>query len=73
MIQPIESKEGYHLTLREIELLKLLSNGMSNGEIAEQLFISIVTVKKHLSNIYKKLDVKNRAQAVRKVTTERLL
>ena len=73
LILPIESEEGYHLTLREVELLKLLANGMSNGEIAEQLFISIVTVKKHLSNIYKKLDVKNRAQAVRKVTTERLL
>jgi ATP/maltotriose-dependent transcriptional regulator MalT len=45
-------------------VLKLIEAGMSNQEIASRLFISITTVKKHISNIYAKLDVKTRTQAV---------
>ena len=52
------------LTNRECQLLKLVSDGLSNDEIAEELFISTETVKTHLSNIYKKLEVKNRRLAV---------
>ena len=52
------------LTNREIEVLKTLAEGLSNNEIADKLFISPETVKRHLSTIYSKLDVKNRQQAV---------
>ena len=54
------------LTHREIELLQLLSDGCTNDEIADALHISTETVKTHLSNIYKKLEVKNRRLAVLK-------
>ena len=51
------------LTDREIEVLKLLSKGMLNKEIARELFISEKTVKNHISNIFRKLDVQDRTQA----------
>lgn len=52
-----------NLTNRELEVLKLLSVGMFNKEIAEDLSISERTVKNHVSNIFKKLDVTDRTQA----------
>ena len=54
------------LTNREIEILLVLSERLSNFEIAEKLFISPETVKRHLYNIYQKLGVENRMQAVAK-------
>ena len=51
------------LTPREIEILKLISKGYSNKEIAQKLFLSEKTVKNHVYNIVKKLDVKDRTQA----------
>ena len=53
------------LTLRESELIGLLTQGLSNQAIADLLFISIPTVKSHLSSIYRKIKVTNRLQAVR--------
>ena len=52
-----------NLTTREIEVLKLLAVGMYNKEVAETLNISERTVKNHVSNIFKKLDVTDRTQA----------
>jgi DNA-binding NarL/FixJ family response regulator len=52
------------LSEREGEVLSLVSDGLRNNEIAEVLFISSETVKTHLSRIYRKLDVRNRSQAV---------
>jgi LuxR family maltose regulon positive regulatory protein len=52
------------LTTREVEVLKLIEAGRSNEEISEQLVISIATVKRHISNIYAKLGVKSRTQAI---------
>jgi LuxR family maltose regulon positive regulatory protein len=52
------------LTAREVEVLKLIEAGSSNQDIAEQFVISIPTVKRHISNIYAKLGVKSRTQAV---------
>jgi LuxR family maltose regulon positive regulatory protein len=51
------------LTEREQEVLRLVAKGLSNREIAEALFITLGTVKKHLNNIFSKLDVKSRTQA----------
>lgn len=52
------------LTMREMEVLKLIEAGRSNQEIAGQFVISIPTVKRHISNIFAKLGVKSRTQAV---------
>ena len=52
------------LTAREIEVLKLIKTGCTNQDIADQLVISIPTVKRHISNIYAKLGVKSRTQAL---------
>lgn len=52
------------LTLKEKEVLNLAAKGCSNKEIADKLFVKDVTVKTHLNNIFKKLKVTNRTQAV---------
>jgi LuxR family maltose regulon positive regulatory protein len=52
------------LSGREVEVLRLIAGGCSNKEIAAQLVISIGTVKRHTVNIFNKLDVKNRTEAV---------
>ncbi len=51
------------LTEREVEVLMLASQGRTNGEIAEELFISIRTVQNHIRNIYNKIEVRNRSEA----------
>ena len=52
------------LSERELEVLRLVARGYSNRQIAEALFVTLGTVKKHLNNIFGKLQVKNRTQAV---------
>ncbi|MES2726485.1 MAG: LuxR C-terminal-related transcriptional regulator [Bacteroidota bacterium] len=54
------------ISKRELDVLQLMATGLSNEEIAAQLFISLNTVKTHSSNIFLKLDVKRRTQAVEK-------
>ncbi|OEF23161.1 LuxR C-terminal-related transcriptional regulator, partial [Vibrio rumoiensis] len=58
------SKAVTDLTVREEQILKLLLMGASNGQIAEKLFVSENTVKTHLHNVFKKIKVKNRLQAL---------
>jgi DNA-binding NarL/FixJ family response regulator len=53
------------LTTRELEILRLVAEGLSNSEMARRLWVTEQTVKFHLSNIYRKLDVSNRTQASR--------
>lgn len=53
-----------HLTYREIEVLQLIGQGMSNAEVAGKLFLSEKTVKNHLTNIFRKINVCDRTQAV---------
>ena len=50
---------------REIDIIKLIGNGLNNTEIAEKLFISPLTVKKHRNNILAKSDSKNTAQLIK--------
>ena len=54
------------LSKRELEILGLLAQGHSNQEIAAKLFVSLSTVKTHIQNIFEKLEVKRRTQAVEK-------
>ncbi|MGM0446258.1 MAG: LuxR C-terminal-related transcriptional regulator [Bacillota bacterium] len=55
-------KNRFNLTKREIEVVKQILDGKNNYEVAKNLFISINTVKKHLMNIYKKVEVNNRTE-----------
>ena len=59
-----QSSSKERLTDRELEVLRLLANGLSNIKIGERLFISPTTVKFHVSNIMRKLEVSRRAEAV---------
>jgi ATP/maltotriose-dependent transcriptional regulator MalT len=52
------------LSARELEVLQLMAEGLSNQEIAGRLFLSLNTIKTHASNIFEKLDVRRRTQAV---------
>ncbi len=58
-----KEKDENALTKREVQVLKLLSEGMYNREIGEKLFISEKTVKNHVSSIFKKIGVTDRTQA----------
>jgi LuxR family maltose regulon positive regulatory protein len=56
------------LSPRELEVLRLLAEGLSNAEIAARLYLSVNTLRAHTSHIYQKLDVHSRVQAVRRAT-----
>ena len=61
---PIQEHPGGKLSEREIEVLLLIATGKSNQEIADELVVALGTVKRHIFNIYNKLDVKNRTECV---------
>ena len=61
-----EVLEQLGITPRELEVLELISQGLSNREIAERLFVSLNTVKTHTSNVFSKLDAQRRTQAIQK-------
>jgi len=63
-IQSYQPPTDIELTRRETEILQTLKEGASNLEIADRLFISEHTIKSHLYNIFKKLEVRNRLQAM---------
>jgi ATP/maltotriose-dependent transcriptional regulator MalT len=56
--------EELGISKRELEVLELIAQGLSNNEIAERLFVSLNTIKTHSSKLFEKLDVNRRAQAV---------
>jgi two-component system, NarL family, response regulator LiaR len=61
------------LSKRELEVLELMAKGLSNQEIAEKLFVSLNTIKTHSSNLFVKLDVKRRTQAIEKAKKLQLI
>jgi DNA-binding CsgD family transcriptional regulator len=61
------------ISKREYEVLELIAQGLSNQEIAERLFVSLNTVKTHSSNLFLKLDVRRRTEAVRRAKELSLL
>ena len=69
----MHAKHNFALTKREIEVLEQISQGLDYNEISEKLFISPFTVRKHIENIYKKLEVNNKMQAVQKAMRHRIL
>lgn len=68
-----ETKSKYILTRREKEILQLISAGMANKEIAQQLFLSIRTVENHRNHLLQKLGVKNTAGLVKMAIEEGLI
>ena len=62
--------ESSSLSRREMEVLLSVVRGMSNKQAAEKLHLSVTTVKRHLSNIYEKLNVSSRGEATRKAISE---
>lgn len=64
----VRSKEN--LSEREIEVLRLAATGMSNKEIAEKLSVTVRTVKAHVSNVFAKMDVASRTEAILKAMRE---
>ncbi|MEQ8472103.1 MAG: response regulator transcription factor [Marinoscillum sp.] len=70
---PEEEVTQYKLSEREIEVIKLMSEGLTSSEIAEKLFLSDHTVKTHRKNILKKLNVNNSSQAVQYALSQQLI
>ena len=65
--------ERLGISKREHEVLELIARGHSNQEIADKLFVSVNTVKTHLSNLFLKLDAARRTQAIQKAKELRLI
>ena len=65
-------KADYNLTPREIEVLDMLIQGFDNKMIAEKMFLSTYTIRAHIRNIYDKLHVHSKSQAVAKALKERI-
>lgn len=61
------------ISKREYEVLELIAGGLSNQEIADKLFVSTSTVKTHTSNLFAKLDVRRRTQAIQRAKELRIL
>lgn len=62
-----------NISKRELEVLQLMAKGHSNQEIADALFVSLNTVKTHLSNLFLKLEASRRTQALQKAKEHRLI
>ena len=65
-IQNQKAIDYAEISAREMEVLQLMANGLSNQEIADNLYVSVNTVKTHITNLFFKLEVTRRTQAVEK-------
>jgi len=73
VFESISDQEQYNLTPREIEVLEQLSKGLKYNAIAENLFLSAGTIRKHVENIYTKLQVHNKLEAIQKARNNKLI
>ena len=73
VFEEMPNKEEYNLTTREIEVLEQLSKGLKYNAIADNLFLSAGTVRKHVENIYTKLQVHNKLEAIQKAKNNKLI
>ncbi|MCA6361747.1 MAG: response regulator transcription factor [Bacteroidetes bacterium] len=71
--EPATQTETFDLTKRELEILEKIAEGQNYQQIADVLFVSPKTVRKHIENIYRKLQVHNKMEAVQKAKKNRLL
>lgn len=69
----LPNTEDYNLTTREIEVLEQLSKGLKYNAIADNLFLSAGTIRKHVENIYNKLQVHNKLEAIQKAKNNKLI
>lgn len=67
------AKDDYNLTSRETQILKLITEGYSNNQIAKELFVSINTTKAHVASILQKLEVDDRLQAALKALKNKIV
>jgi DNA-binding NarL/FixJ family response regulator len=72
-LDPSSLPNSYDLNSQELKVLKYLSQGLSNKAISEIMYLSVGTVKNYISNIYSKLNVKNRSSAVMKAIGESII
>lgn len=72
-IESEKDQDDIKLTTREVEVLEQLSKGLSYNLIAQNLILSSGTVRKHIENIYKKLQVHNKLEAVQKAKKNNLI
>jgi DNA-binding NarL/FixJ family response regulator len=68
-----EPCEEINLTNREVEVLEQLSKGLKYNAIADNLFLSVGTIRKHVENIYNKLQVHNKLEAIQKAKSNKLI
>lgn len=73
VINKSDTDEDFEISKRETEVLEYLSRGFDYNKIADALFISPATVRKHIENIYRKLQVNNKIQAVQKAMKHKLI
>ncbi len=69
----IATSEEFNLSTREIEVLEQLSKGLKYQNIAENLILSVGTIRKHVENIYTKLQVHNKIEAIQKAKNQNLI
>lgn len=72
-VMDTSKKSDYNLTTREAQILKLITEGYSNNEIAKELFVSINTTKAHVASILQKLEVEDRLQAALKALKNKIV
>ena len=68
-----DNLKKHSISKREYEVLELISQGLSNQEIAEKLFVSTSTVKTHVSSLFSKLDARRRTQAIQRAKELRII
>jgi DNA-binding NarL/FixJ family response regulator len=70
MMGQVRTADGHGISARELEVLVLVGRGLSNAQIASRLHLSEATVKRHLANLYPRMDVSSRGAAVSKALSE---